>query len=190
MKKLLCFLMLLVTFLVVGCNAENQTASKEVSKEGSTVADSKVSEEDKKVEEPGMQEISAGGVITGENCEIKINSVNLSYDVLPDDTSGFYTHYQADPGKVYIDVDVDVKNTIKQNLSCDEIMWVTADYNGGYTYTGGAIVDDSSTGFTYANISQIDPLETKGMKYLIDCPEEVEQTTNPLFLIFTFSYFF
>lgn len=54
-----------------------------------------------------------------------------------------------------------------------------------YTYTGYAIVDDSTVGFTYANISQVDPLETKGMRYLIDCPEEVEQTANPLFLIFT-----
>ncbi|MCQ4935034.1 hypothetical protein [Anaerotignum propionicum] len=178
MKKVLCFFVLSVMFFTVGCTA-NQSATKDVFEE-STVA-----EGDKKAEEPSIQVISAGDVITGTNCEITIKSVNLSYDVLPDDTSGFYTHYPASPGKVLVDVDVDVKNTAKQNLSCDEIMKVTADYNDGYTYTGYAIVDDSTAGFTYANISQVDPLETKGMRYLIDCPEEVEQTTNPLFLIFT-----
>lgn len=57
--------------------------------------------------------------------------------------------------------------------------------NDGNTYSGFPIVEDSVTSFTYANISQVDPLETKGMKYLIDCPEEVEKTTNPLFLILT-----
>lgn len=90
--------------------------TKETSQEESTEDSAKASEEDKAAEESSMQEISAGDVITGENCEITINSVSLTYDVLSDDTSGFYTHYEADAGKVFIDVDVDVKNTAKQNL--------------------------------------------------------------------------
>ena len=64
-------------------------------------------------------------------------------------------------------------------------MDVKADYNDGFTYDGFAVVNDSSTGFTYSNISTIDPLETKGMRFLIDCPKEIEESQNPLFLIFT-----
>lgn len=129
--------------------------------------------------------IKQGEKIVTKEMEVAINSVELTYDVLPDDTSGFYTHYEADSGKVYICVDADVTNKAKQNLACDEIGKVIADYNDGYTYSGFAIVDDSTTGFAYANITNINPLETKGIKWLIECPQEVEESENSLFLEFT-----
>jgi len=103
---------------------------------------------------------------------------------LPEEKGYFYTHYAADSGQVYIDVSVNVKNTQKQILSCTDVMTVKADYNDGYTYTAFPVVEDSNTGFTYASIVSIDPLETKGMHFLIDCPQEVEETGNPLFLEF------
>ncbi len=124
--------------------------------------------------------IAVGGVITTDAMEITINKAELSYDVLPDDTSGFYTHYAADPGNVYIHLDVDVKNLGKQNLPCDEIMKTTADYNGGYTYGGQAVPEDANTGFTYANITSINPLQTLGVHFLFQCPQEVAESQNPL----------
>ncbi len=129
--------------------------------------------------------IKIGEKIVTDNMEITLNKVELTYDVLPDDTSGFYTHYQAEQGEVYISIDIDVYNKAKQNLPCDEIGKVTANYNNGYKYSGYAIVKDSSTGFTYANITNITPLETRGMKWLISCPQEVETSTHPLVLTFT-----
>lgn len=113
--------------------------------------------------------------------EVAINSVEITYDVLPDNTSGFYTHYEADVGNVNICVDADVKNTAKQNLGCDEIGAIFANYNDGYTCKGFVVVDDSSTGFTYANITSIDPLETKGIKWLIECPQEIDESDKALF---------
>lgn len=132
-----------------------------------------------------VQEVKIGEKIVTDNMEILINGVELTYDVLPDDTSGFYTHYAADAGKVYISVDASVTNKAKQNLGCDEIGRIIADYNDGYTYKGFIVVKDSSTGFTYANISSIAPLDTQGIKWLIECPQEVEESENPLFLEFT-----
>ena len=132
-----------------------------------------------------VQTVNVGDKIVTDSLEIKINSVELTYDVLPDNTSGFYTHYAADAGKVYIAVDASVTNKAKQNLDCDEIGKIVADYNNGYTYRGFIIVKDSDTGFTYANITSIVPLETKGIKWLIECPEEVETSSNSLFLEFT-----
>ncbi len=126
--------------------------------------------------------VTVGETITTNNMEFTIKKVELTYDVLPDDTSSFYTHYEADAGNVYIHVDADVKNTGKQNLPCDELIKTTADYNGGYTYSGQAVPEDSTTGFTYANITSIKPLETLGVHFLFKCPQEVEETTNPLFI--------
>lgn len=128
--------------------------------------------------------IKKGEVLESESCKIYVNNVKLSYDVLPKNTSSFYTHYASESGQVYIDISVDVKNIQKQNLNCDRIMDVTADYNNGYTYSAFAVVEDNNTGFTYASISDISPLETQGMRYLIDCPQEVAETSYPLFLTF------
>ena len=36
-----------------------------------------------------------------------------------------------------------------------------------------------------ANITSIDLLETKGIKWLIECPEEIDESSAPLFLEFT-----
>ncbi len=126
--------------------------------------------------------ISEGDTITTEYAEITINKVELSYDVLPDNTSGFYTHYEADPGNVYIHLDVDVKNIGKHNLKCDDILSATADYNNGYTYSSFAAPEDSTTGFTYANITSIKPLDTRGIHYLFKCPQEIAENENPLFI--------
>lgn len=126
--------------------------------------------------------ISVGDSIITDNVEIIINKVELSYDVLPDDTSGFYTHYAADSGNVYIHIDADIKNLGKQNLGCDKILSATADYNNGYTYSGFAVPENNNTGFTYANITSIKPLETLGVHYLFKCPQEVEESNNPLFI--------
>ncbi len=178
------FVVLSVLFLfamTTGCSDRSATVThKETSvhiQQGSTAP----------AEQEKVKEILLGDTIITETMEVTINSVELTYDVLPDDTSGFYTHYEPDEGNVYISVDASVKNTAKKNLSCDEIGKIMADYNDGFTYNGSVVVKDSSTGFTYANISTVKPLETVGIKWLIQCPQEVEETENPLFLILKLS---
>ena len=173
-KTILVILFMLLLLSLVACNSGGG-GTVEPSNDGGNVNQ----------QENIVQSVNAGDKIITDYMEIKINSVELTYDVLPDDTSGFYTHYAADAGKVYISVDASVTNKAKQNLACDEIGKIVADYNNGYTYRGFVVVKDSNTGFTYANITSIDPLETKGIKWLIECPEEVETSSNPLFLEFT-----
>lgn len=115
--------------------------------------------------------------------EIIINNVELVYDVVPDNISGLYTHYEADQGNVYLHIYMDEKKWGKQNMACDKILKATSDYNSGYTYSGFPVPGDSNTGFTYANITSIKPLETLGVHYLFQCPQEVEESSNPLFVI-------
>lgn len=182
MKKLFAVsLIAVLIFCVCGCHytsidGQNYTPHIEQKESESYIEQNET--------EATNQEIKNGDTIVTKNMEITINSVELTYDVLPDDTSSFYTHYEADIGEVYISVDADVKNLAKQNLSCDDIGRVTANYNDGYIYKGFVVVDDSVTGFTYALISDIEPLGIQGIKWLIECPQEVDETTYPLFLEF------
>ena len=173
---------ILILFYVIGTISQNsqETSTKTGAGENEEAVSQTSTYEDKNA--PKI--IGIGDTIISETAEITINHVELSYDVLPEEKGYFYTHYAADSGQVYIDVSVNVKNTQKQILSCTDVMTVKADYNDGYTYTAFPVVEDSNTGFTYASIVSIDPLETKGMHFLIDCPQEVEETGNPLFLEF------
>ncbi len=160
---------------------ELEKENNELKQQLTTIAETTTAEETK-APQTGIP-ISIGETISNEYVEITINKVELVYDVLPDDVSGFYSHYEADQGNVYLHIDADVKNMGKQNLACDEILKATADYNNGYTYSGFPVAEDSNTGFTYANITSINPLETLGVHYLFKCPQEVEESSNPLFII-------
>ena len=131
------------------------------------------------------QEIKIGDKIITNDTEITINNVEFTYDVIPDDTSRFYNSFEAGSGKVYICVDTDVTNKSRLIRVCDEIGKVIADYNDGYTYTGFAIAEYGSLGLQYANTVNIYPLETMGIRWLIECPQEVEDDKAPLFLEFT-----
>ncbi|MCW0761884.1 hypothetical protein OKR31_14250 [Clostridioides difficile] len=106
--------------------------------------------------------------------------------MLPKVKESFYTHYPAESGKVYIDIAADIKNAQKQELNCSDLLTIEADYNDGYKYSSQTIVEDETTGFTYDNITSIDPLETKGVRFIIDCPDEVKTSDKPVILNFTF----
>lgn len=125
---------------------------------------------------PDTKPLKKGQVIKSDNVEITFKSAEFSYDVKPSNPDMFYSHYAADPGKVFIYVKCDVKNIGKQTLRCDEIYSATAYYKDDYKYDGFSIVRESGdTDFTYSNITNIDPLETVGVDILIECPQEVEE---------------
>ena len=170
-----------LVFGMSACTQEPETEKKpETVQNGvENVSEAEPAEEIKE-EEVKEKEIVIGDVITLDFAEITIKNIEFSYDVLPDDTSSFYTHYPADSGKVFVHIDTDVKNMQKQSLPVDEFVQVEVDYNDGYKYDGEAIPEDTSTGFSYANITSIDPLETLGVRILADCPQEVVESENPV----------
>lgn len=167
----------------------NKTMQKQESAINSETEDSQKQEKVEKVEkntttkksEPEKpKDISLGETISNENIEFTLNKVELSYDVMPDTPPSYYTHYPANNNQVYIYVNASIKNLKQQSIECDEIYSVTANYNNGYNYQGFNIVTDTDGDFTYANIKSVAPLQTLGVHCLINCPEEVEQSENPL----------
>lgn len=174
MKKFLIILSIIISVSALVACADNKATSSQNGNKNETKAEKK--------EE--VNNITIGNTIKSKSADIVINKIEFSYDVLPDKIDSVYTHYAAKSGKVYISIDTDVKNTQKQELPCDKVMTIEADYNNGYRYKSQPVVEDPNTGFTYANITKITPLETKGMRFLIDCPQEVAESNNSLILTF------
>lgn len=185
-KYLLICTLLTLPILLTSCNNSNDTP--EVSLEDFQAAmreelglDEQINvpaEETKPIE---TKPIVLNELIVTEFAEYTINSVSFSYDVLPKTQNGFYSHYVPDQGKVYIDVELSVKNTEKRQVNANSVINFNADYNDGYTYSGFTVAEDKNSGFDI--FTSIDPLETKSLRYIIECPQEVEETEHPLFLI-------
>lgn len=181
-----------VGVMTVGFTACSSSDTSESSTSVTKAEDAATDAEAETSEEPAASEeaeekgtpIAIGDVITTDSAEITIKNIEFSYDVLPDDTSSYYTHYAAESGKVYVHVDTDIKNIQKQNLSVDDIANVTVDYDDGYEYNAYATPEDSSLGFTYANITSIKPLDSLGVRYLANCPEEVATSGKPVKVYF------
>lgn len=124
--------------------------------------------------------IAAGQTITTDDYEFTLNAVEFSYQVLPADTSGYYRYYSPESGNVYIHVDASVKNLMKRDIQVGEIMTAEAIYGDGYSYKGFTVVEDGSS-FNFASSwSAAAPLQSCRAHYLIECPAEVETSSDPL----------
>ena len=186
MKKAKILLAMLLTLLFALCAMGSGSDSSSSGSDSGNSGDGANATVSEVSTQPAATPISNGSQISDDYKDITINSVTLSYDVEPDNADGYYSHYPAENGKVYVVLDADVYNKAKAAMECDKVAKITVDYNNGYTYTGFSIVEeDNGSDFTYSNITSIDPLESCGMKWLVECPEEVETSGNPLKVILT-----
>lgn len=186
-KILIIGAIVIVALIIVGSLGSNDTQTDTTNnnaQQSVDVADDNNNTVENVNTEPQIQAVSDGNIITTATKEVTIKKSEFSYDVEPDNPDSYYSHYVAEAGKVYLVLSVDVKNNGKAAVECDELLGVKADYNNGYSYSAFAVVDEGSD-LGYANITSLDPLSTQAMKYLIECPEEVETSSAPLFLIIT-----
>ena len=130
---------------------------------------------------PTVQSLDIGDTVTTDDYEMTLVSVGFSYDVLPSDTSGYYRHFPADSGKVYINVVADVKNTMKRDITLSELYSCAGIYDGDYTYSGFTAVDDGDGSFLEFNsdVAAV-PLATCKVHSLIECPAEVDESDKPV----------
>lgn len=132
---------------------------------------------DKEVVEEKVPVLAVGDSSTTDTCEFTIDYVNITNDVMPPSPSSWYSHYEADEGKVYVDICVAYKNTATSDVDADEVISGTLLYADTYEYTGFSMIEeDDRSDFTYSNITSIAPLSTEYIHYLFEVPEEVESS--------------
>lgn len=130
--------------------------------------------------------LAVGETISSDNCEFYVDYTNITADVMPPSPGNWYSHYEAERGKVYVDICVSYKNLGTRNIDADKVMSATLVYSGKYQYTGFSMIEeDSRSDFTYSNITSIAPLSTEYLHYLFEVPEELEKSDNMLIALIT-----
>ena len=135
---------------------------------------------------------TSGSVKDGEviavmnNCEFYVDYSNITTDVIPPQPGDWYSHYEAEDGKVYVDFCIAYKNWKTTNVGADNVISAKLTYADKYEYTGFSVIEENSRGdFTYTNITSIAPLETEYVHYLFEVPTEVETSTERIEITFT-----
>lgn len=131
-----------------------------------------------------VEELSVGDTITTNDVEFTVNSIDFSYEVKPTDTHSVYSSYQADSGKVYIDVKANIKNLMQRDIRVEELPTVTAVYDGKYPYEGFTVVDTGNSFDWAGSYIAANPLETVTIHCIVDCPEEVSTSGKSVTLTF------
>lgn len=131
-------------------------------------------------------EVSVGEVVATTNAEFNVDYSNITNDVMPPNPGNWYSHYEADAGKVYVDICFAYKNISGANVDADEVISAKMKYADKYEYTGFSMIEeDSRADFTYSNITSIAPLSTEYVHYLFEVPEEVQTSTESVVITFT-----
>ncbi len=141
-----------------------------------------ITPEAERVEEKDIVIVGIGDTIKTEYFEYKIENVEFTYEVLPPNTSGVYTSYPAEQGKVYLHMKGKLKNLMKRDIRIDETFTPVAIYGDGYVYNGFVIVEDDNSFDWGSSYSAGAPLETSGVRILVEMPSEVENTNENVIL--------
>lgn len=119
-----------------------------------------------------------------DTCEFFVDYTNITNDVMPPQPGNWYSHYEAEKGKVYVDICVSYKNLATKSRSADEIINATLIYGGKYQYNGFSMIEEDNRGdFTYSSITSIAPLSQEYLHYLFEVPAEVETSDGALTIL-------
>lgn len=105
---------------------------------------------------------------------------------MPPHPDNWYSHYEAESGKKYVDICIGYKNLSDRAIEADEVGGVSLSYADKYQYTGFSVIEeDNRSDFTYSSITSIDPLNTEFIHYLIEVPKEAADGTESLIATLT-----
>lgn len=129
-----------------------------------------------------LPEIIPGESITIEDeCEFYVDFFQMDSRIDPPKPGSWYSYYEADRDKVFVDICVAYKNLDTHDTPADEVMSGTLVYGGRYEYDGFSIIEEGNRDdFTYSNITSIAPLTTGYVHYLFEVPEEVAESEAAL----------
>lgn len=137
---------------------------------------------------PAVPEVYAfdiGDTITvNSKYDITMKYCEFTYKVEPPNPDGYYSYYEVkEDDTIYYHAVFDIKNLKGNAIGADDIIDATITYDGIYKYNGfTTIEEDGGADFTYTNITNIDPLETRTIHYLISVPTEVATSEKDVLL--------
>ena len=155
---------------------DNENAGSDAENANSSAAESS------STEKPSVQNMSVGDTVTTDNWEVTFVSTELTDEVFPPDTSGWYASVEANDGYVALDLEFDVKCTAgKARSVTDALGACRVDYANKYSYEGAdRYYQWDEAHLSIANRIDVSPLETLHIYYIVWLPEEVASTSEPL----------
>lgn len=173
---------IVLMFLIIGLKScGNDTTSSE---KNYTVSDSETSKsydvKENVTESQKIETITKGKTITiPDTCEFFVEYADISAKVIPKQPGTYYRYYEADSGKVYIDVCIGYKNLSETSDDSDEVGSIKVKYANKYEYSGYSIIEeDNRSNLTYT--TNIDPLTTEYLHYLVEVPKEVSTSKESI----------
>lgn len=115
---------------------------------------------------------------------IVFTKMEYTDDLMPSNTSGWYTHYAIEnTSNTYLALHFDVTNLQANAKREDTFLSAKATYMDKYNYTGFVVVEDSD-GAGFGQYEDISPLSTRHFVCLIEVPDTVVE--NPVTLTLNF----
>lgn len=131
--------------------------------------------------------IKKGDIVQSDMLEMKLKKVSFTDDVVPEYKIGTYAHYPAGDGRIYLEVKTKIKNLLEEDLACEDIATVTLITAAGESYMAFVVPETEAKGISDDPASLIKNGKTLGVRYIIDCPAELENSTEELKIRFQFS---
>lgn len=129
--------------------------------------------------------IAKGDVLEEEDfAKLEFKGAMYTDDLMPSNTSGFYTHYQVDSSEnTYLVVKMNLTNYQSSGRNLESFVGVKATYMDKYTYDGFMVVEESDkAGFdSYCDLS---PLAEHKAFVLIEVPKTVTENDAVIELSF------
>lgn len=123
--------------------------------------------------------VQFGDIIAGKDIEITLENAQFSQKVEPPVKDMFYNYYQVDDSNnTYLYLILNCKNTSTIDLSASSIANVTAKYNNNYNYSSFSSIPDDTLGFTYTSLTNIKPLTSQKIYYLMEMPKTIADETD------------
>jgi len=123
------------------------------------------------------KEVILNSTIQEKDWEVIIRETGFKQDIIPSNPNSFYTHYQVkDTNNTYFYIILDAKNISTLGLRADNIAKIKMKYDNKYEYDTFSTIEESGGGtFTYTNITNIDPLTTRKIYYLVEVPKTIAE---------------
>lgn len=173
---LLIIIVYTIIIVLITASVMNKTSIKT----GANEIDDLITEGNHKIEKQKPKAVSLNDKIEEKDWEVTIKETGFKQDIVPSNPDSYYTHYQVkDTNNTYFYLVVEAKNISSLELRADKIAKVKVKYNDKYEYTTFSTIEESGGGtFTYTNITDIAPLTSRKVYYLVELPQTIAQETN------------